>query len=132
MYHFFGPVQTASGIAANQGNNYTADDMVAGNILFKAGVAFSGVWCFNAAASAEADICEIVGTAGKISFSVFSSNTVTLVANDKTSILSFDPLQHVQQPMIEAVVKYFLDEGPNPCSGHEGAEVMRLIESFVG
>jgi hypothetical protein len=31
--------------------------------------------------------------------------------------------------MIEAVVKYFLGKGPNPDSGFEGAEVMRLIET---
>ena len=131
MHYFFGPVQKANGIASNQGINYTADDMVAGNILFKTGVAFSGVWCFNAAPETTTDYCEIIGAEGKISFSVFSGNTITVVANGKTATISFDELQHVQQPMIEATVKYFLNESVNPCSGYEGAEVMRLIEAFV-
>jgi hypothetical protein len=34
--------------------------------------------------------------------------------------------------MIDATVRYFLDEGPNPSSGSDGAEIMRLIEAFVG
>jgi predicted dehydrogenase len=131
MYYFFGPVQKVSGIATNQGGIYAADDMVAGNILFKNGIAFSGTWCFNAAAVAENDYCEIIGTAGKISFSVFSGTTITLLAGGETTTLSFDAPEHVQQPMIETIVRYFLDECPNPCSGHEGAEVMRLIEAFV-
>jgi predicted dehydrogenase len=131
MYYFFGDVQKATGIATNVGNNYAADDMVTGNILFKNNIAFNGTWCFNAAPETTTDQCEIIGTAGKISFSIFSSNNITIIANGKTITLSFEDLQHVQQPMIEATVNYFLDEGINPCSGYEGAEVMRIIECFV-
>ena len=131
MYYFFGPAQKVSGIASNQGGIYAADDLVAGNILFTNGIAFSGTWYFNAADSAAKDHCEIMGTEGKISFSIFSGTTITVLANGKTTTLSFDALQHVQQPMIETTVKYFLDECGNPCSGEEGAEVMRLMEAFV-
>lgn len=132
MYYFFGPVQKVTGIATNQGGLYGADDLVAGNILFKSGVAFSGTWCFNAAAEAANDLCEIIGTAGKISFNVFSEDTVTLLVNGQTDTLVFEPLPHVQQPMIAATVRYFSGEGDNPDSGAEGAEVMRLMERFVG
>ncbi|HTI90762.1 MAG TPA: Gfo/Idh/MocA family oxidoreductase [Puia sp.] len=132
MYYFFGPVEKVTGVATNQGGLYAADDLVAGNILFKSGVAFSGTWCFNAAAVAKSDCCEIIGTAGKICFSVFSGDTITLLADDEKKTISFDALPHVQQPMIEATVRYFLDRGPNPDSGSEGAEVMRIMERFVG
>jgi predicted dehydrogenase len=131
MYYFFGPVKKANGIATNQGTNYVADDIVAGNILFKNNIVFSSAWCFNAAPEITTDYCEIIGTTGKISFSVFSGNTITVFTDSKTTILSFDELQHVQQPMIEATAKYFLGESTNPCRGDEGAEVMRLIEAFV-
>jgi predicted dehydrogenase len=130
MYYFFGPVQKVTGIATNQGGLYAADDLVTGNILFGNGVAFSGTWCFNAAPGAANDCCEIIGTAGKISFGVFSGTTVTVLANGQTTTHSFDVLQHVQQPMIEATVQYFLGEGANPCSGQEGAEVMRMMEGI--
>jgi predicted dehydrogenase len=130
MYHFFGPVKTVTGIAANQGGLYSAADLVAGNILFKSGVAFSGSWCFNAPAEMASDRCEITGTKGKISFSVFSGTHFTVLTGGKTTTHSFDTLQHVQQPMIEATVRYFLGEGPNPCSGEEGVEVMRMMEGF--
>lgn len=129
MYYFFGPVQKVTGIATNQRGAYAADDMVAGNILFTNSVAFSGAWCFNAPAAA--DICEIIGTTGKISFSIFSEHTITVTVNDETDILNFDTLQHVQQPMIDATVKYFSGEGPNPCTAREGAEIMRWMEEMV-
>jgi predicted dehydrogenase len=130
MYYFFGPVEKITGIATNQAGNYAADDLVAGNILFKNGVAFSGTWCFNAAATT--DNCEIIGSNGSIYCSVFGGNTITVIAKGVRQIFSFDALEHVQQPMIEKVVQYFLGAAPNPCSGNEGAEVMRILDTIAG
>jgi predicted dehydrogenase len=129
MFHFFGAAEKISGIAANQSAQYPADDMVAGNILFENGVAFSGAWCFNAAINS--DRCEIIGSEGTISLSFFNGNTITLTAGDDTTRFDFTPLQHVQEPMISEVVKYFLDEAVNPCTGAAGAEIMRWMETFT-
>ncbi|MFM9910136.1 MAG: Gfo/Idh/MocA family protein [Chitinophagaceae bacterium] len=129
MYYFFGPVQKVLGVSMNQQNQYKADDLVTGTILFENGTVFNGAWCFNSLI--EEDHCEIIGSSGILKFNIFSGNTITLSTTEKTSILSFDLLPHVQQPMIEKTVSYFLGEGPNPCSGDEGAEVMRLIEAFT-
>ena len=132
MYHFFGEVDKASGFANNQAGLYTADDMVTGNILFKNGIQFSGVWCFNVSPADEKDSCEIIGDKGNIRFSFFEHQPVTLTINGNTESFSFDSLQHVQQPMIEQVVNYFLNEAPNPCSAKEGVEVMKLIDLLTG
>lgn len=131
LYHFFGEADRASGFANNQAGLYTADDMVTGNILFKSGVQFSGIWCFNVAASDQEDSCEIVGDKGKIVFSFFEQQPVQLIVDGKTETFVFDALQHVQQPMIEEVVNYFLGEGPNPCSAEDGVAVMKLIDQFT-
>ena len=131
LYYFFGEVDKASGFATNQAGLYAADDMVTGNILFKSGVQFGGVWCFNVSESGEEDSCEIAGDKGKIVFSFFEQQPVRVSVNGKTETFSFDTLQHVQQPMIEQVVNYFLDEGPNPCSAEEGVKVMKLIDQFT-
>ncbi len=45
--------------------------------------------------------------------------------------LKFEIPAHIQQPMIEKVVQYFLNKGPNPCAATEGVEVMRLLELFT-
>jgi predicted dehydrogenase len=131
MYYFFGEIDKTCGIANRQGSLYNADDMVSGNILFKSGVQFSGVWCFNVSPHDQKDECEIIGERGKIIFSFFEHKPVTMIVDGETKIFSFDALQHVQQPMIENVVNYFLDESPNPCSAEEGVEVMKLIDAFT-
>ncbi len=132
MYYFFGIAENASGFSTNQSHLYNADDVVSGNILFKTGVLFSGLWCFNIDMQNEKDSCEIAGSKGKINFSVFGQQKLSVTKNGETEMITFKPFKHVQQPMIEKVVEYFLDEGPNPCSGEDGAEVMRLMDQFTG
>ena len=129
LYYFFGPIKKASGIATNQGGQYAADDLVSGNILFENGTGFSGTWCF--AAPGASDLFEITGTKGKISFNVFTNRLITLQTGNITTTIEFDPLKHVQQPMIEKTVQYFLDNAANPCSGEEGAEIMRVLDEMV-
>lgn len=131
MFYFFGEPVHASGIAINQAGSYDADDLVAGNILFKNRVLFNGIWCFNVSEEDEKDYCEIVGANGKICFSFFEHRRIEMTVHGKTSEILFEPLHHVQQPMIEKVVEYFLDMGPNPCSGEDGAVVMKLIDDFT-
>ena len=131
MIYFFGEIESAIGAAANQAHLYNADDVVAGNILFKCGVMFSGTWCFCIGENNEKDMCEIIGTKGKINFAVFEHQSIAITKESGTETISFEKLMHVQQPMIEKVVACFLNEGDNPCSGEEGVKVMELIDEFT-
>ena len=131
MLYFFGKPNEFHGMSLNQAHLYEADDVVTGYIHFEKNIIFNGVWCFNVSPNDEADICEIFGSGGSISFSIFKPQKITLTRNSAEDVFAFKSLDHVQQPMIEAVVKYFLDEGPNPCSAEEGLQTMRLIESFT-
>lgn len=131
MYWFFGEIEKASGFAANQDKLYDADDMVSGNILFKSGLLFSGTWNFNITKELEKDICEIYGSQGKLSFPIFEHKKIIVQKNGITEEILFEPLQHVQQPLIQEVVNYFLDKGPNPSSAEDGAVVMKLLDDFT-
>jgi len=131
MYYFFGEPERVSGVAVKQGSLYNADDIVVGNILFKNGVVFNGTWCFTVSNESEKDSCEIFGDNGMIGFTFFNQREVTMTVNGNVETFRFDVLQHVQQPMIEKVVEYFLNGGPNPCSGEQGALVMKLIDQFT-
>ncbi|MEO7445636.1 MAG: Gfo/Idh/MocA family oxidoreductase [Ferruginibacter sp.] len=126
LYDLFGPARKITGMATSQDARYNANDLVAGNILFENNIAFSGTWCFTAPLAR--DTCEIIGSHGNIMFSFFSGQRITLTVNDHATNFDFEPLQHVQQPMIEATVNYFLGQGPNPSTAEEGAEIMRWME----
>lgn len=131
MYWLFGDIEKASGYAASQTKVYDADDIVTGNILFKSGVVFNGLWCFNVAEENVKDYCEIQGSEGKICFPIFEHKKIEVVKNGITENFLFEPLEHVQQPLIQKVVKYFLGKEPNPCSAEDGAKVMWLLDQFT-
>jgi len=131
MIYYFGEVVAASGLSANQSGHTAADDMVAGQILFKNKVLFNGIWSFNNASSDNQDICEIYGSKGKITFGFFSSSQITISKAGEDRVIEIDYPMHVQEPFIEQVVSYFRGEGPNPCSAAEGVEVLRLIDTFT-
>jgi len=129
MYYFFGEINKAQGFAHNQSKSYPADDVVAGQILFRNEVLFNGSWSFNA--SEDRDTCEIIGSEGKITFSVFSNEPIELINHQGKQFFSFESLAHVQQPMIAAVVDYLQGKRENPCSASEGLEVMKVMDAFT-
>lgn len=130
MLYFFGEAKKISGISFNASGYYNADDITSGQILFDNNVLFSGSWCFTS--YEREDRCEVIGSNGKISFSVFDHNPLIIEKGGKETILEFDKLQHVQQPMIQKVVEYFLGQSSNPCTAAEGVEVMKMMDTMAG
>ena len=130
MLYFFGDADHSAGISFNQSKTYNAADIVSGNILFRNGVIFNGLWCFNSSEHHK-DKCEIVGTEGVISFSVFGDAKIELNNTLGKQIILFEKPEHVQQPMINEVVRYFLGQGPNPCNAEDGVQVMKLLHNFT-
>lgn len=129
MIYFFGKPISSSGFSLNQ-QAAVADDIVVGHLLFEQRVVFTGTWCFSVSASSKKDLVEIVGERGKISFQVFG-NTVVLEGEEGQSEFVFDPIPHVEQPMIEQVVQYFLGKEENPCSAEEAILSMKLMDRFT-
>ena len=130
MIYFFGKVVKASGFALNQGGDYEADDTVQGTLVFESKALFNGIWSFVSPEKEARDICEIIGSAGKISFSIFRHSNLLRSSKDAEKEESLQVPEHIQQPMIAKVVQYFLNNGANPCSAQDGLEVMRLIDAF--
>ncbi len=91
-----------------------------------------GTWRFNCAPEHEADVFEIYGSTGKLNFAVFGDPVIEIENEKGKNIYNFEKPQHVQQYMIAEVVRYFLDQSENPCSGFEGAEVMKMIDAVAG
>jgi len=131
ILHLFGPVDRMAGTAVQQRDQYTAVDMVAGILRFENKAVFTGTWCFSVPPEVRRDVCEIIGDAGKLSFSFFGQPVIEITTGDTTRTISFDALPHVQLPMIQAAVNYFLNQKPNPCSAEIGFQVMNIIDTFT-
>jgi predicted dehydrogenase len=130
MLYFFGSPQYAAGASINTSGYYEADDTTSGQVVFKKNILFNGAWCFTM--PERVDRCEIIGTKGKMLFSIFEHNRLIIEKEKKETTVEFERLQHVQQPMIQKVVEYFLGGSSNPCSAEEGVAVMKMIDAFTG
>jgi predicted dehydrogenase len=130
MLYYFGEPEKYHGFSLNQAESAAADDHVCGQILFKNKVVVNGSWCFNVAESLTTDTCEIIGTEGKITFPFFG-NYVNWKTDTEDETLAFQHPQHIQQPMIEKIVAYFKNEGPNPCSIEEAIVLMDIMDAFT-
>ena len=131
MLYFFGEPTSVKGSSSNRGKIYQADDHVTAAIVFGNDVPFHGTWDYTVKQENELDLCEIKGTKGVIRFPIFSEGC-QLILDGLTRDLHFDPIPHVQQPMIGQVVNYFLGKGPNPCSASEAVIVMEMMDKITG
>lgn len=129
MLHYFGSIKTAEGFSTSILNNKVAD-IVNGIIEFENGIQFRGIWNFIAAEKDVKDECKIYGENGTITFS-FYGEEVLLNISDKNKVFSFQNPAHVQQPLIEQTVNYFLGDRENPCTIKDGVEVMKILDTFT-
>jgi predicted dehydrogenase len=132
MLFYFGKVKSYHGLAVNQAAHYPADDLVTGEILFENNVIFQGLWCFTVAPQEKTDQIEIVGSKGTIRFAVFGQEYYEISIGGKTERFEIATPEHIQQPMIQKVVNYFLGKEVNPSTATTGLEVMSIIDSFCG
>lgn len=130
MLHWFGPVVHASGFGYNQRQFNSADDSIHGWAKLESGVVLQGRWHFAVAPEHTRDLCEIIGTKGKLSINFFGQQVIRLSNADGDQEIIIPNPQHIQQPMIEQVNRYFRGERDNPCSVSEAKSVMQLIDGF--
>jgi predicted dehydrogenase len=131
--YLLGPIAAAAGSAANQAGLYPASDAVCATFRFKSGVMGTGSWCFTAFDSGRTDRTEIIGSEGSISYSAFDLDAPVVLEKDGGNVeeFTFSPPQHVQQPLIQAVVDDLLGRGSCPSTGQSAARTSRVLDQIV-
>jgi 1,5-anhydro-D-fructose reductase (1,5-anhydro-D-mannitol-forming) len=131
MYWIFGPPVSMTGHSLNQGKHFDAPDLTHFAAFFQHDIFLEGTWSFNVTEILAEDRCEILGDKGKISFSFFRNPVLEILTEKGTERHEFLYPEHVQQPMIADVVKYFRGEGLNPCSLEEALETMKMMDATL-
>ncbi|MFI8576966.1 Gfo/Idh/MocA family oxidoreductase [Rossellomorea aquimaris] len=126
-----GPIQEAEGYASNQGSYYEAEDIVTGTYQFESGVQGVGTWRFTA--FEEVDVNEIIGSKGKIRFSTFGDDPVTLMTVEGKEQWSFERTLHFHQPLVESIVKELIGSSVScPRTGDSGARTNWVMDRISG
>lgn len=127
--YLFGPIAEARGFAQNQAGLYPAEDIVTGSFRFENGILGQGSWCFTTSEVSDQEITTLIGSKGQISFSYFGGWTIALeVEGEGKEILTFDPIQNIQRPLIQTIVDSMLGKGTCPSTGISGARTNRVME----
>ena len=125
-----GPIREVQGFAANQQNLFSAEDMVTAAYVFETGVHGVGVWNFGS--FDEVDVTEIVGSQGKISFSTYGAEPVVLTTGDGVTKFEIEYPEHIQQPLIQAVVDDLNGTGTCPSTGETAARTTWVMDQILG
>ena len=132
LQDMFGCILEASGYKSNQGGLYQAEDTLSACFQFDNGVVGSGSWCFVAHESAREDRIEVIGDKGMICFSVFTYEPIALhTENGREEIVIANP-EHVQQPLIQAVVDHLIGKSTCTCNGESATLTNWVMDKILG
>ena len=129
FYWLFGKPTDIWGFSMNQKSSYSAPDLTNIEASFHEGVYLHGLWAFNVSSASERETCEIIGDKGKIGFSFFTMEGIGVKTAAGCEKIMVDYPEHIQQPMIDDVVKFFRGEGDNPCSLEDALVTMRMMDA---
>jgi len=102
---FFGPLSFASGNARSAGGQFAVEDQV--EMTFSAAGGVAGQVQFDFVYGEKVDRYEIHGSKASLRFSCFGVDPLIVESGGKVvSSLEIGPPQHVQQPLIQAIVNY--------------------------
>lgn len=124
-----GPIAEVQAIADNQLGAYPAEDVVSMAFRFESGVLGSGMWCF--CADGRLDTVEIVGDRGHLSFATFDDVPLRITDESGTREVAVPHPEHIQQPLIEAVVQTLLGRGSCPSTGDTAIRTTRVMEAAL-
>lgn len=128
-----GPVTSARGETANRSLKYNAPDAVSASFSFASGVTGSGNWTFSAPPHSKSDRLIFVGTLGTIQCATFDDSTpVRLITETgiQEFVIPYPP--HVQQPLVEAIIRDL--RGGEPCisTGESAARASMVMDQIAG
>ncbi|MFC2109784.1 Gfo/Idh/MocA family protein [Bacteroidota bacterium] len=128
--HYLGEISIANGIAVSQQNLYTAKDAITGNWLHSSGVTGSGTWNFGA--NASVDKVEIIGTQGKITFSVFDEAPIRLESDAENLSLNIEHPENVQLYHVNNMEAHLSGKAIHPSTGKSAMHTSWVLDKLLG
>lgn len=132
LQDMFGYILEAHGCKSNRGQLYEVEDTLSACFRFDNGLVGAGSWCFVAHDSAKEDRIEIIGDKGMICFSVFTYEPIALHTGRGREEIIIENPEHVQQPLIQAVVDDLLGKSTCSCDGESATTTNWVMDKILG
>lgn len=128
LQYLLGPITKAQGLSRNQAKLYPADDLVVATFEFETDVLGAGSWCFTVNKEQRRDETQLIGAKGRITFSSFDFSPILIDTQTGREEMDVPFPEHVQQPLIESVVRYLRGEGTCPSTGATAIQTSKVLD----
>lgn len=125
----FGDIQNVTGFAVNQQSRYSAADAVTGCWLHERGITGSGSWNFGAAE--RQDRVEIIGSTGRIRFSIFDEAPLALSGGDHSIGVDIAHPPTIQLFHVAAMRDHLAGRDKHPSTGESAAHTAWVMDRIL-
>ncbi len=128
LQYLLGDIENITGVHNNQQQLYSSADAISACWQHQNGVVGSGNWNFGA--SDRRDRIEIIGSDGRIEFSVFQEQPVQLFNHHNNESLFIANPIHIQQYHVANMLAHLHSQGQHPSTGYSAAKTSWLMEQI--
>jgi len=126
----FGPLRRVHGTASNQLGAYPPEDTVAMSFAFDTGLLGTGLWNFGALQ--HEDRIEVIGDGGRMRFATFGDGPILVENGAGAREVCVENPVHIEQPLIEAVVRELRGEaGACPSTAVSAARTSAVMDAVL-
>ncbi|WP_223524709.1 Gfo/Idh/MocA family protein [Pseudomonas sp. A-B-26] len=126
--YLLGDITDVAGFTARQAGLYAAEDAVSASWRFASGA--TGMGCWNFVANRREDRVELIGSQGRISFSVFDEHPVQLDAQEHLS-LSIDHHEHIQWHHVLGMNAHIRGDAQHPAVAGEALKTDWVMDQIL-
>ncbi|WP_338581130.1 Gfo/Idh/MocA family oxidoreductase [Pseudomonas sp. MAG733B] len=126
--YLLGDIVEVAGFTARQAGLYAAEDAVSASWRFASGA--MGLGCWNFVADRREDRVEVIGSQGRISFSVFDEYPVELHADEQLS-LNIDNHAHIQWHHVLGMNAHIRGEAQHPSVAGEALKTDWVMDQIL-
>ncbi len=127
--YLLGDIENVVGLSTNQQNLYSAKDAIVASWLHQNGVTGSGSWNFGC--SQREDKVEILGSKGRIEFSVFDEQPIKLISEEDTEELFIENPENIQLYHALNMQKHLHHEALHPSTGNTATHTSWVMDNIL-
>lgn len=127
--HLLGAIKDVSGFSVNQQQLYSANDAIVACWIHESGITGTGSWNFGS--GIEEDHVQIVGTKGKIEFTVFDEKPIRMTTKQSQIELFIKHPENVQLYHVENMQEHLSGNKEHPSTGQSALHTSWIMDRIV-
>ncbi len=131
LFYIFGDPEDIKGQALNVAGIYQPEDTVGVLLRLQDTIQAVCSWSFVVNETLRRDRVEVTGELGRIIFSIFSFDPIVMEVNGQMETYTYQRPEHIQQQLIESIVRELNGVGCCPSTGITAAVTNRAMDAIL-